>query len=104
MIPYAYMKSPVYKLYGDDWQVIQERIWYYKDIEDYEKLLIHRLQLIGLRLSICDLSTKDDYLRIFKDLQTKIHEEYKKRYEVGVEIGELFDKLQAEFRRKQKSK
>jgi len=94
------MKSPVYKLYGDDWQVIQERIWYYKDIDDYEKLLIHRLQLIGLRLSKCDTHTKDDYILIFKDLQGKIRDEYEKRQEVGHEIGQLFEELQEKFRKR----
>jgi len=102
MKKYAYMKSPVYKLYGDDWQVIQERIWFYKDIDDYEKLLIHRLQLIALRLSKCDTPTKGDYILIFKDLQGKIRDEYEKRQAVGHEIGQLFEELQEKFRKRRK--
>jgi len=48
------------------------------------------------------MSTKPDYLLIFKDLQNKIRDEFEKRQQVGHEIGQLFDELQEKFRKRRK--
>ena len=90
----SYKKTPGFKMFGNDWQIVYELCLEQMEYAYYEHQLIRKILHVGHKISLP--SSQEDhegYVLILQDLQRRVAEEAARKEEVEKLIAEAFDEL-----------
>jgi hypothetical protein len=94
----SYKKTPGYKIFGTDWELIHELNIELLELLHVEKVYIRRIVHLGHKISLHDCEDREGYMLIIQDLQQRLlaHKRERELQEriVAVAFNELCERRQ----------